>query len=144
MNNSGETAKEKLQLIANTSDLSTAIKRLEIQRAIQEDGLKDHMHILLENLKPKNILKHTIAEVQESTQLKHNLLKVAIGLGAGYFSRKMVVGQSAGIVKKALGAMLQYGVTNFVAKRDKHSNLADYMKPQKKNLFGRVLGLINR
>lgn len=144
MNNNEETAKEKLQLIANTSDLTTAIKRLEVRRAIQEDDLKDHMHIVLENLKPKNILKHTLAEVQESTQLKHNLLKVAIGLGAGYFSRKMVVGQSAGIIKKALGAMLQYGITNFVAKKDHNTSLAGYMKPQKKNLFGRVLRLINR
>ena len=144
MNNSGETAREKLQLIANTSDLNTAIKRLEVKRAIQEDDLKDHAHILLENLKPKNILKHTIAEVQESTQLKHNLLKVAVGLGAGYFSRKMVVGKSAGFVKKALGAMLQYGVTHFVAKKDHNSSLAGYMKPRKKNLFGRVVGLLNR
>lgn len=141
MNNNEETAKEKLELIANTSDLSTAIKRLEVQRAIQEDDLKDHFHIVLENLKPKNILKHTLAEVQESTQLKHNLLKVAVGLGAGYFSRKMIVGKSAGIVKKALGAALQYGITNFVARKNTDPNVIEY-EPKKKNLFKRVLSLI--
>ena len=138
MNNNEETAKEKLQLIANTSDLNTAIKRLEVQRAIQEDDLKDHFHVVLESLKPKNILKHTIAEVQESTQLKHNLLKVAIGLGAGYFSRKMVVGQSAGIIKKALGAALQYGVTNFVARKDSDLNVIG-SQPRKKSLLKRLL-----
>ncbi|MEO6948803.1 MAG: hypothetical protein ABI123_04185 [Ginsengibacter sp.] len=141
MNNYGETAKEKLQMIANTSDLSTAIKRLEVQRAIQEDDLKDHFHVVLESLKPKNILKHTIAEVQESTQLKHNLLKVALGLGAGYFSRKMIVGQSAGIVKKALGAVLQYGITNFVARKNTDPNVIEYA-PKKKSLFKRVLSLV--
>ena len=133
-------AKHKLQLIANTSDLNTAIKRLEVQRAIQEDDLKDHVHVVLETLKPKNILKHAISEVQESTQLKHNLLKVAIGLGAGYFSRKMVVGKSAGIIKKALGAALQYGITNFVAKKDNNSNHG--YTPKKKSVFNRVIALI--
>ena len=82
-----------------------------------EEDLKDHIHVILESLKPTNILKHTIHEVQESTELKHNLLKVAIGLGAGYFSRKLVIGKSAGLVKKRLGTALQYGITNFVAKK---------------------------
>ena len=101
--NNEETAEEKLEIIANTSDLSTAIKRLERRRNFLGEDLKDHFHIVLEELKPTNILKNTLHEVQESTTLKHNLLKVAIGLGAGYFSRKMVVGKSAGIVKKSIG-----------------------------------------
>jgi hypothetical protein len=113
-----ETAKEKLQMIANTSDLDTAIKRLERKRRLQEEEMREHFHIILENLKPTNILKHTLHEVQESTLLKHNLFKVALGLGAGYFSRKLVVGKSAGLVKKALGTALQYGITQFVAKKD--------------------------
>lgn len=95
-----EIAEEKLEVIANTTDLTTAIKRLERRRFIMEEDLKDHFHVLLNDLKPANILKNTLQEVQESTSLKHNLLKVAIGLGAGYFSRKMVIGKSAGFVKK--------------------------------------------
>jgi hypothetical protein len=106
-----------------------------------EEDLKDHFHILLEDLKPKNILKNTIDEVQESTELKHNLFKVALGLGAGYFSRKMVVGKSAGILKKALGTALQYGVTNFVAKKDDEDNNVYDTKPKKKNLLQRILSI---
>ncbi len=117
-----ETAENKLVKIASTTELSTAIERLENIRVVQENELKEHFHTMLVSLKPKNILKNTIAEVQESTSLKHNLLKVAVGLGAGYFSRKLVVAESAGIVKKALGAALQYGVTNFIARKpDEHN-----------------------
>ena len=94
------------------------------------------MHIILESLKPANILKHTIHEVQESTELKHNLLKVALGLGAGYFSRKLIIGKSAGLLKKALGTALQYGITNFVAKNDNENGS---YRPKKKNLFKRIL-----
>ncbi|MGN6194863.1 MAG: hypothetical protein ACTHOB_07990 [Ginsengibacter sp.] len=139
--NNEESAEEKLEMIASTSDLATAIKRLERKKAVMEEDLKDHFHILLEDLKPKNILKNTIDEVQESTELKHNLFKVALGLGAGYFSRKMVVGKSAGILKKALGTALQYGVTNFVAKKEDEDENVYNAKPKKKNLLQRILSI---
>ena len=137
-----DTAKEKLITIANTSELSEAIKKLETKRRLQEEDIRDHAHDLLINLKPTNILKHTLEEVQESTSLKHNLLKVAIGLGAGYFSRKMVVGKSAGLVKKALGAALQYGVTNFIAKKPENETEYDaYQAKPKRNLLKRILSI---
>ncbi len=137
--NTEEIAAEKLEMIASTSDLEVAIKRLERKRALMEEDLKDHMHDILESLKPTNILRHTIHEVQESTELKHNLFKVAVGLGAGYFSRKLVIGKSAGLVKKALGTALQYGVTNFVARKKPKD---DYAAPStKKNLFKRILSI---
>ena len=139
--NNEETAEDKLEIIANTSDLSTAIKRLERRRNFLGEDLKDHFHIVLEELKPTNILKNTLYEVQESTTLKHNLLKVAIGLGAGYFSRKMVIGKSAGLVKKALGTALQYGVTNFIAKKnDSNEDRLDY-PTKKKSLLRRILSI---
>jgi hypothetical protein len=80
--------------------------------------------------------------VQESTSLKQNLLKVALGLGAGYFSRKMVVGKSAGIVKKALGTALQYGITNFIAKKDHDAEVNESEPyPKKKGLFKRIFSI---
>ena len=137
--NNEETAEEKLEIITGASDLSTAIKRLERKKTLMEEDLKDHMHVILESLKPTNLLKTTLHEVQESTPLKHNLLKVAIGLGAGYFSRKMVVGKSAGFVKKALGTALQYGITNFVAKKEDDGS--GYTTTRKKSLFKRILSI---
>lgn len=134
----GETAEEKLETIANTTDLATAIKRLERRKSVMEEDLKDRFHAIAEDFKPKNILKNTIHEFQESTELKHNLLKVAIGLGAGYFSRKLVINKSAGFVKKALGTALQYGITNFVAKNNTEDSDG---VPKKKNIFRRILSI---
>ncbi|MDQ6844707.1 MAG: hypothetical protein M3Z92_10200 [Bacteroidota bacterium] len=138
--NNEEVAEAKLEKIANTSDLEIAIKRLERKKMLLETELQDQMHVILESIKPTNILKTTIHEVQESTELKHNLFKVALGLGAGYFSRKLVVGKSAGLVKKALGTALQYGITQFVAK--KNNDNADNNQPhKKKNLLKRILSI---
>ncbi len=141
--NNEEIAEEKLEMIASTTDLATAIRRLERKKMVMEEDLKDHMHIILENLKPANILKTTLHEVQESTPLKHNLFKFALGLGAGYFSRKMVVGKSAGLVKKALGTALQYGITQFVARKgdnpDNDTTYKDRLK--KKSLLKRIFSV---
>lgn len=134
-----EEPTEKLEAIANTTDLSIAIKRLERKRQRLEEELKDDFHIILQELKPTNLLKNTLYEIQESTPLKHNLLKVALGLGAGYFSRKLMIGKSAGIVKKALGTALQYGITNFLAKKE--DTETDEYRPKKKNLFQRILSI---
>ena len=127
--------------INSLSELDMAIKRLERKRLLMEEDLKDDFHALLESLKPANILKNTIHEVQESLELKHNLFRVALGLGAGYFSRKLVVGKSAGILKKALGTALQYGITNFVAKKNDTEEENGQPRSKKKNLFKRILSI---
>lgn len=131
-----ETAKEKLEVIANTTDLQTAIQRLDSKRLLQEEDLKVHFKELLTELKPTNILKKTLHEVQQSTPLKNNLIKVAVGLGAGYFSRKLVVTESAGAAKKAFGAVMQYAITHFIAKKGGPNQ--NFVKPDKKNLFKRL------
>lgn len=138
-----EIADSKLQKIANTTDLNTAIKRLERKIKLQETDLQDHFHTLLVSLKPTNILKTTIHEVQESPELKHNLFKVALGLGAGYFSRTMVVGKSAGLIKKALGTALQFGVTQLIAKKNQNNKSPNSSSNSsgKKNLLKRILSI---
>lgn len=117
-----KSGKEKYGSVGNTTELAIAIKKLEHKRMLLEDELKDHFQDVLESLKPANILKNTLQEVQESTPLKHNLLKVALGLGVGYFSRKLVVGKSAGILKKVLGTALQFGITKLVAGKNELEN----------------------
>ena len=135
-----EIAENKLQMIASTSDIEIAIKRLEQRRVLQEIDLNDSVHTILENLKPANIIKSTLEEVRESTPLKHNLMKVALGLGVGYLSNRLLVGKSAGIVKKALGTALQFGVTYFISKKQDDENEM-YPTPKKKNLLRRILSI---
>lgn len=137
--NNDEIVSGKPQRIANTVELGIAIKRLERKKMLMEEDLKDEIHVILESVKPANILKNTLHEFQESTELKHNLLKVALGLGAGYFSRKLIVGKSAGLFKKALGTALQYGITQFVAKKNDNENGQD--SPRRKNIFKRILSI---
>ena len=136
-----DTEEGMLGVVQNTADLKAAIKRLERKRTVIEDELQEKFSEMLETLKPANILKTTLHEVQESVPLKHNLLKVALGLGAGYFSRKLIVGKSAGIVKKALGTALQFGITHFVASKGGASEDDTTPKENKKSILGRILSI---
>jgi len=136
--NNEDARGEMMETINNTYDLDTAIKKLESKRTLIEEDLQDQFHSVIEGLKPTNILKNTLNEVQQSTALKHNLLKVALGLGAGYFSRKLVVGKSAGLVKKVLGTALQFGITQFIAKKDGSEQID---RSKKKNIFKRILSI---
>lgn len=134
-----DIAENKLQMIANTLDIEVAIKRLEQKRRLQEVEMSESLQNIMESLKPVNILKNTIEEVRESTPLKNNLLKVALGLGVGYLSNKLLVGKSAGIVKKALGTALQFGVTYFVSK--KSDDDVENQIPKKKSLLKRIFNI---
>jgi hypothetical protein len=137
--NTEEIADRKLEKVANTTELNTAIKRLQRKVQLQESDIQDQVHTILVSLKPTNLLKTTLHEVQESTELKHNLFRVALGLGAGYLSQKMVVGKSAGLIKKALGTALQFGVTQFVSKKNNNSNTYNTPPTGKKSLLKRIL-----
>src|ERR1044072_2887435 len=96
--------------IHNAADLKSAILELENKRIAKEAALKEQFHKTYETYKPANILKNTLEEVSESPKFRKNLFNVALGLGVGFLSKKLVVGKSAGLVKKALGTALQYGM----------------------------------
>lgn len=128
-----------MKQIHNSEDLKNAILELERKKVADEVHLKDQFNQTYESFKPANILKNTMEEVSQSPKFRHNLLNVAIGLGAGYLSNKLIVGRSAGIVKRVLGTALQFGITNLVAK--KGEEITDKLKPKKKSLFKRILSI---
>lgn len=103
--------------IKTGEELKAKIAELEKQKDIDEAAIKYEFKETYETYKPANILKNTLSEVSASPTFKHNLLNVALGLGAGYLSKKLVVGRSAGLLKRVIGTALQFGVTSLVAKK---------------------------
>jgi hypothetical protein len=133
-----ETEIEKHGKITSVADLNLAIEKLERKRMLLEENMKEDVHTILEGLKPSNILKNTMHHFQESSEIRSNLLKVALGLGAGYFSKRLLVGKSAGMLKKTLGIALQYGIAALVAKKkDKEEKSGSDTK--RKNLLEKIL-----
>jgi hypothetical protein len=105
-----------MKKILKAEELKNAILELEAKKIVSEEALKRQFHETIQTLKPANILKNTVSEVTASPQFKHNILNLALGLGAGYLTRKIAVGRKAGLLARTVGTVLQFGVTSLIAK----------------------------
>lgn len=103
------------KLNAETS-LKNMITQLEHQQSVECDAVKEQLHSAYESLKPVNLLISTLKDVTASIDLKDNLLNTAIGLSAGFLSKKLFEGVSGSPFKRLIGSALMFGVTNLVTK----------------------------
>ena len=97
--------------------LKEAIFELEIKKTEQGRTIKEKFYVIKENLKPANIIRNTFEEVATSPKLRLNLLGAVVGLGAAYFSRKLVVGRSVNVFRNILGSVMQLGISAVVASK---------------------------
>lgn len=124
-----------MKKIHKAGELKNAILELEAKKAVAEEAMKRQFHETLETFKPSNILKNTVSEVAASPQFKHNLLNLAVGLGAGYITNKIAVGKKAGLLARTIGTALQFGITSLVVKNKANE---EKVGQKKGNLLNRI------
>ena len=101
------TAKEKLR---------DSIRQLEIQQAREGEELKAQFKATYESLKLVNLVKSSLKEVTESVEIKNTLFESIISVISGYVSRKLMVNKKSNPFLKIVGLVMQFGITNLVAK----------------------------
>jgi hypothetical protein len=106
-----------MQSISTTAELKNAIELLEAEQAVKGQLLKEQFYVTYESLKPIAVLRRTLKELTSSQYLVDNIPGAVMGLVSGFLSRKLIVGRSANIFRKLLGSVLQFGVTNVVARK---------------------------
>jgi len=106
-----------MENIRSVTDLKKAIQLLENEQTINWELLKGQLSVTYESFKPLNLIKRTLEEVTSSPYLVNDVLSTAIGLTAGYISKKIFVGRSGNIARKFLGTLIQLGVTNVTTQR---------------------------
>ncbi len=104
-----------MENISSTAELQDAIQLLEAEQDVKLMLVKYHFRQAYDSLKPINIIGNILDEITTSHLLPNNVIDIAIGLTAGYVSRKAVVKKSDGVLKKLFGVVLQFGVTKLVA-----------------------------
>ena len=105
-----------MENITCAAELKIAIQTLKFEQEIQGKLLKEEFLITIESLKPVNIIKNTLHDITQSPYFIDNVLGAVTGLVSGYLSKKIAVGTSHNLIRKMVGAFLQFGVTNLVAK----------------------------
>lgn len=100
-------------------ELNNTIIRLELEKTVKFEELRNQYKITAYSLKPINILKSTLHDFQELPELKLSILKAFATVAGGYFTKKIFFGKSKTVLKNIIGYVIQYGVTNFISKKVK-------------------------
>ena len=100
-----------------TEILKEAIAILKIKQAQDLMQLKDQYHHTYESLKPVNLIKNAFGQLATTTEFKGNILNSVIGIASGYLTKKVLLGSTHNPIKKVLGTILQFAITNFVSKK---------------------------
>jgi hypothetical protein len=113
-----------MERIQSASELKAAIQQLEAKRVEEGRELKRQFEITYESIKPVNLIKSTFKEVIGSTEIKGNMAKSVAGFAVGFLVNKLIFRGSSGPLRKLLGTVVIFGVTNVVTKHaDSISNV---------------------
>jgi hypothetical protein len=104
-----------MENISTPAELKEAILLLEAEKSVHLQEMRSNFFFAWESLKPANLIKSTMKEIGSSPYLFNNIFNVALGLFAGYLSKRaLMFGRSNNKSGKLLGLILQLGVTNLV------------------------------
>jgi len=96
--------------------LKERIAELEKIRRLQRVEISTAMQGMVESVKPKNLLRAGLQSINETPGLRQNLINAVISLTTGWVASKLAIPKSANsMVKRTVGAAVQYGVTHLLA-----------------------------
>ncbi|RZJ55895.1 MAG: hypothetical protein EOO44_01620 [Flavobacterium sp.] len=107
-----------METIYNIETLNQRIQLLENRQDEEWCAIKDEIDDIKENLKPLNLIRNTIEEINEKVGFKGNIAQSAISIGIGYLAKKFVIGKTDSTVKNIFGTLLQLVVTKLVSKKE--------------------------
>ena len=111
-----------MEPIYTIDQLNQRIQLLENRQDEEWCAIKDHIDDLKENLKPINLIRNTVEEINETVGFKSDLAQSAISIGIGYLAKRFIVGKGDSMFKGILGSIVQLIVTNLVSKPHESSN----------------------
>lgn len=104
-----------MEKIISIEELKEEIRRIEFEKTIKGQLLREKFNHVYESLKPANLVMSVLKDVATSPNIIDNVINTAIGMATGYLTKQIVVGSSSNIIKKVLGNVLQTGVSNVVS-----------------------------
>lgn len=111
-----------MEPIYTIDELNQRIKLLEDRQDAEWCSIKDEIDDIKENLKPINLIRNTVEEINETIGFKSHIAQSAISIGIGYLAKKFIVGKSDSMFKGILGSIVQLVITNLVSKPQNESS----------------------
>ncbi|GAA3771396.1 hypothetical protein [Flavobacterium ginsengiterrae] len=110
-----------MEPIYTIDQLNQRIKFLEARQDTEWCAIKDHVDEIKEILKPLNLIRNTVEEINETIGFKSHMAQSAISIAIGYFAKRFIVGKGDSMFKGILGSIVQLIVTNLVSKPNEAS-----------------------
>jgi hypothetical protein len=98
------------------SDLKAAILVLEKEKAAKGQLLKEQVKASLDSIKPLNLLKNTFKNFTESPEVQNNLVDLAIAIGTGFISKKVISGAKTRSRVKQAGILVIDALNVYIAR----------------------------
>lgn len=105
-----------MEAIYNIDQLNRKIEELEVRQDKEWCAIKDHIDEIKDNLKPINLIRNTVEEINETVGFKSHIAQSAISIGIGYLAKRFIVGKGDSMFKGVLGSLVQLIVTNLISK----------------------------
>jgi hypothetical protein len=105
-----------METVYTIDALNQKIQLLENRQDAEWRAIKDEIDEIKENLRPLNIIRNTVEEINETVGFKSNMAQSAISIGIGYLAKRFVVGKGDSMLKSVFGSLLQLIVTNVISK----------------------------
>lgn len=118
-----------METVYTIDSLNQMIQQLENRQDEEWGAIKDEIEDIKENLKPLNLIRHTVEEINETVGFKSNLAQSAMSIGVGYLAKRFIVGKGDSVFKGILGSVLQLAVTKLVSKTNEPSHGSSYQEP---------------
>lgn len=112
-----------MEAIYTIDQLNQKINELEVRQDTEWCAIKDHIDEIKENLKPLNLIRNTVEEINETAGFKGQIAQSAISIGIGFLAKRFIIGKGDSMFKGLLGSLIQQIVTKLVSKP--HHDSAD-------------------
>jgi hypothetical protein len=101
--------------INNSEQLAEAIALLQVEAEVKKTILQEQFDETYESLKPINLIKGAFNKIPAGG-IAGAAIKTTLGLGVGILSKKLLVGKSTNIFKRAVGSVIKLAVAKVIAK----------------------------
>jgi len=103
---------ERINYVAR---LKNEIQILEEEQSVKGQLLKDQLFLTYQSFKPAKLIQSTLKELVTSPYMLDNIIDTTLSIATGYISKKIVVGASSNIIRRALGSIIQVGASKFIS-----------------------------
>ena len=104
--------------INSTAGLSQEIARLQLQKEMDEQLLKDHLKEMVHCLQPGVIVKKAFGKLREDNAVQQSAVKTSLDFGAQFLLDKMMIRKGIGLKGYVMNMILKK-VVSFVISKSK-------------------------